>query len=152
MIFDSLKNRSAYESLHPRFADTFDFLERAVREDLPAGRYEIDGDALFASVQEYTSKLPHEARFEAHRRYIDIQYIQMGTERMELSSAAHTEIETDYDEKIDMTFFREHAAPTVSLVHAGEFGIFFPWDVHRPGLAVNGEPAPVKKILVKIKI
>lgn len=152
MIFDSLNNRSAYESLHPRFADAFDFLERAAREDLPTGRYEIDGDALFASVQEYTTKLPHEARFEGHRRYIDIQYIQMGTERMELSSPAHTEIETAYDEKIDMTFFCDHTAPTVSLVHAGEFGIFFPWDVHRPGLAADGTPAPVKKILVKIKI
>ena len=152
MIFDSLKNRSAYESLHPRFRDAFDFLERAAREDLPAGRYEIDGDALFASVQEYTTKLPDQARFEAHRRYIDIQYIQTGAELMELSSAAHTEIETEYDEKIDMTFFREHAAPTQSNVHEGEFGIFFPWDIHRPGLAVNGEPIPVKKILVKIKI
>lgn len=152
MIFDNLKNASAYEALHPRFRDAFVFLERAAREDLPAGRYEIDGDALFASVQEYTAKLPHEARFEAHRRYIDIQYIQSGVERMELSSAAYTEIETPYDEKIDMTFFGDHAAPTVSIVHAGEFGIFFPWDVHKPGLAENGNPSPVKKILIKIKL
>ena len=46
MIFDSLKNRSQYEALHPHFAAAFDFLERASREDLPAGRYELNGSAL----------------------------------------------------------------------------------------------------------
>lgn len=152
MIFDSLKNRSQYEALHPQFAAAFDFLERASREDLPAGRYELNGSALFASVQEYTTKLPEEARFEGHKRYIDIQYIFSGTELMELSSTDHTQAITEYSEEKDVAFFADHTAPTKSLVHAGEFGIFFPWDIHKPGLAASNTPSAVKKILVKIEI
>ena len=152
MIFDALKNRSAYENMHPSFRAAFDFLERAVREDLPVGKYEIDGTALYASVQEYTTKLPEEAKFEGHRRYIDIQYIQSGVERMELSSPDYTSIVTEYNAEKDVAFFAEHEAPTVSIVHAGEFGLFFPQDVHKPGLAANGAPSPVKKILVKIAL
>ncbi len=152
MIFDSLNNHALYHGLHPRFAQAFAFLERATKEDLPVGRYEIDGDCLYASVQEYTSKLPSEARYEAHRRYIDIQYIQVGAERMDLSYPENTEIETPYIEEKDMTFFRDHNAPVQGIVHAGEFGIFFPTDVHKPGLCVDGQPAPVKKILIKIAL
>jgi len=152
MIFDALKNRAAYENMHPSFRAAFDFLERAVREDLPVGKYEIDGTALYASVQEYTTKLPEEAKFEGHRRYIDIQYIQSGAERMELSSPDYTSIVTEYNAEKDVAFFAEHEAPTVSIVHVGEFGLFFPQDVHKPGLAANGAPSPVKKILVKIAL
>ena len=152
MIFDALKNRAAYENMHPSFRAAFDFLERAVREDLPVGKYEIDGTALYASVQEYTTKLPEEAKFEGHRRYIDIQYIQSGAERMELSSPDYTSIVTEYNAEKDVACFAEHEAPTVSIVHVGEFGLFFPQDVHKPGLAANGAPSPVKKILVKIAL
>ena len=152
MIFDSLKNRSAYENMHPRFRAAFDFVEHAIREDLPAGKYEIDGDAIYASVQEYTSKLPEAAKFEAHRRYIDIQYIQTGVERMELSSPDYTTESVAYNPEKDVAFFAEHEAPTASIVHAGEFGLFFPQDIHKPGLAADGTPAPVKKILVKIAL
>lgn len=152
MIFDSLNNHALYHGLHPRLAEAFAFVERAAREDLPAGRYEIDGDALYASVQEYTTKLPSEARFEAHRRYIDIQYIQVGAERMDLSYPEIAEIETPYTEEKDVAFFRDHTAPVQGIVHAGEFGLFFPTDVHKPGLCVDGPSAPVKKILIKIRV
>ena len=150
MIFDDIHFRAMYEDMHPGFRAAFDFLEKAVQEDLPVGRYEIDGDKIYASVQEYTPKRPEEARFEAHRRYIDIQYIQRGMELMILSSPAYAEPITEYDEEKDVIFFEEHAAPTMSMVNEGEFGIFFPWDVHKPSLTAIDDPEPVKKILVKI--
>ena len=33
---------------------------------------------------------------------------------------------------------------------AGQYLIFNPWDAHKPK-AANGEPAPIKKVIVKIK-
>ena len=32
MIFDNLKNKALYESVHPKFGEAFAFIERAVAE------------------------------------------------------------------------------------------------------------------------
>ena len=67
MIFDTLKNSACYEGVHARFKAAFAFLEKATREDLPVGRYELDGSDLFAMVQEYETNPPDHVRFEGHR-------------------------------------------------------------------------------------
>lgn len=152
MIFDSLQNALAYEGMHPRFRDAFAFIARATREDLPAGRYELDGDKLFATIQEYDTKVSADARFEGHRRYIDIQYILRGEELMLVCSDANTSPTTAYSDEKDVIFFADPTSPSASIVGAGAFGIFYPWDLHKPGLTPDGTPAPVKKVLVKIAI
>ena len=55
MIFDRIENSAKYANSHKGFAEGFAFLEKAVAENLPVGRYEIDGDNIFAFIQEYTS-------------------------------------------------------------------------------------------------
>ena len=152
MIFDSMENRARYEALHPSFRAAFDFIERASREALPVGSYELDGCRLYASVQEYGTKRADEARFEAHRRYIDIQYIDRGSERMLLSYLDKAEVSVPYDNAKDVLFLAECEAPVTADVSAGEYGIFFPEDVHKPGLSVGDASAPVRKILVKIAL
>ena len=37
-----------------------------------------------------------------------------------------------------------------AVVKAGQYMIFHPWDAHKPK-AADGEPAPIKKVIVKIK-
>ena len=80
MIFDNIKNKELYLSINDGFKAGFDFIEKAIKENLPVGKYEIDGKKVWASVQEYLSK--DEAKAEAHRNYIDIQYIVSGKESM----------------------------------------------------------------------
>ena len=152
MIIDKLQNCALYFSVNEKFEKAFAFIKKAVAEELPAGKYEIDGKELYASVLEYNSKAKADAKFEGHRKYIDIQYILSGEELMELSSPSHTQAITEYSEEKDVAFFADHTAPTQSVVHAGEFGIFFPADIHKPGLAANNTPSALKKILVKIAI
>jgi biofilm protein TabA len=36
-------------------------------------------------------------------------------------------------------------------VTEGKFAIFFPGDAHAPGIA-PGDPAPVRKVVVKVKV
>ena len=79
MIFDTLENSTRYESLNSRFAMAFAYL-RTVDGTQKLGRHDLDGDACFALVQTYETK-PHEgAKFEAHRKYIDVQFIHRGRE------------------------------------------------------------------------
>ena len=151
MIFDHLKNSTVYESCHPLFSQAFAFIERAIREELPVGRYEINGERLYAIVQEYDTKDPAICRLEGHRRYIDIQVILSGRERMGVLEASRTEAVTEYDFEKDFAFFSDAEAETVLDVAGGEFAIFYPHDIHRPGMA-SGASAPIRKIVVKVAV
>ena len=79
MILDTLDNAARYESLNSRFAKAFAFL-RTVDGTQELGRHDLDGDACFALVQTYESKPIEKAKFEAHRKYIDVQFIHSGRE------------------------------------------------------------------------
>lgn len=146
MIVDSLKNCDKYVSCHDGFDKAFTFLRRASEENLSVGRYEIDGDRVFAFIQEYTSKT--ESSFEAHKNYIDIQFILSGTEVMKVCDISQVKISVPYTE--DVMFFEDNERASVTVVEAGEYGIFFPWDAHKPGLCFD-TPEEVKKVVVKVK-
>lgn len=146
MIADSLKNCDKYAFCHEGFDKAFAFLKKATEENLPVGRYEIDGDRVFAFIQEYTSKT--ESSFEAHKNYIDIQFILSGTEVMKVCDASQMKVSVPYTE--DVMFFEDNERASVLVIEAGEYGIFFPWDAHKPGLCFD-TPAEVKKAVVKVK-
>lgn len=43
MVFDNLSNCELYYGMHPRFQEAFDFIKKAIAENLEPGKYEIDG-------------------------------------------------------------------------------------------------------------
>jgi YhcH/YjgK/YiaL family protein len=102
-------------------------------------------------VSEYISKNEESAQFEAHRKYIDIQYVVSGKELINIAPLASVkEVLTPYDASKDIEFV------TVSkLIYLkaspSDFFIFFPGDAHRPGLK-DGANAPVRKIVIKVKV
>ncbi len=151
-MFDSLTNCENYCGVHEKFKEDFDFIKKALNEKYPVGKYELCGDTLFASIQEYNTKLESECRAEAHRKYIDIQYIIEGTEVMDVFNIKKAESAEAYSEEKDVEFFKDCETATKCIVESGEYGIFMPHDVHKPGMALNNNPAPVKKIVVKVGV
>jgi len=150
MIADTFEQRRRYTSLSPRFATAFEFLEN-LPAGQPDGRYDIDGDNCFALVQTHTTRLAAQAMFEAHRRYIDIQFIQAGRETIFWSPlAALTQVTQPYVAEKDITFFAHPPHRTPIHLHAGQFTIFFPEDGHAPGIECAG-PAEVRKVVIKIR-
>ena len=152
MVFDNLKNCELYYGLHPRFKDAFDFIKKAIDENTPAGKYEIDGKELWASVQEYTSKLESEAKAEAHKNYIDIQFIVSGVEVIDAFDIDKATVKCEYNDVKDVTFYEDCTNVTRGVLSEGEYGIFFLNDVHKPGMCLNSNQAAVKKIVVKVKV
>ena len=151
MVYDSIKNCKTYYGMHKNFEKAFDFIKKAVDEDLAVGKYELDGKELFASVQEYDSKTDEQAKNEAHKNYIDIQYVVSGTEIIESVEIEKAAPNTEYNAEKDVMFYKKSEDAVKLTLTAGEYAILFPQDVHRPGLCV-GAPAPVKKIVVKVKL
>ena len=148
MIADSIKNKAMYESLGNGYKLGFYFIEKCISENLELGKYEIDGKNVYAFVQEYDSKT--EGKYEAHNNYVDIQYIVSGVEAMDWKQRVDSVSTVPYSDEKDVEFF-DVEEPVRIPFKAGDFAIFFPNDVHRPGMKLN-ESVPVRKIVVKIHI
>ena len=152
MVLDTMQNYELYCSLHPNFKKAFEFIEKAIKEDLPDGRYTLEGTDLYAAIKEYTTKNPADAMPEAHRKYIDIQYVLSGSEMMTLTDISKAVSKIAYNEEKDVELFEDREDAAVALFEAGEYGIFFPNDVHKPSLTYKDTPTTVKKVLVKVKL
>lgn len=151
MIFDNLSNCGKYFGLNKSFEKAFEFL-KSVTADTEDKKYELDGKELYAIVSGYNTKAPGDGRLEAHRNYIDIQYIVSGIETIEAVDLSKVCPKDGYNPEKDVEFFEDVEKTSKCVVEAGEYGIFFPNDVHKPGLAYNGNSTPVKKVVVKVKI
>jgi len=148
MIVDVLENAARYEGLHESFKKAFDFIREAVKNEPEVGRYEIDGDKIFALVQEYEPREVAETNWEAHKKYIDIQYLYSGAEIICWDTIKNLPAGTVFDDAKDRYLYKADSFAPVPLM-AGTFGIYFPEDLHRPMEAYNGI-SPVKKIVVKV--
>jgi len=147
MIIDVLRNGRIYAELGPRLVAALDYLRRDF-SGVAAGRHEIDGGNVYALVQEYQTKPPH-GRWEAHRKYIDVQFVVSGAERMGWAHLRDLRVSEKYDESKDALFLQGEG--NLLEMRAGMFAIFWPEDAHMPGLAI-GEPGPVKKVVVKVLV
>ncbi len=106
MILDRLENAALYRSLGAEIALALDYLGGTDFSQTPEGRYELDGDRVFALVQRYRPKPPAEARWEAHRQYVDVQYVAEGLERMGYAPLADgLPVQRVYDSQKDVVFF-----------------------------------------------
>ena len=146
MIFDNIENLKTYTFLNEKILKGFDFILNNDLNNLEDGRYEIN-DELYANIQQYNTKA--EGLFEAHRKYIDIQYIVKGFEKIEVCDISNLEKETEYDEEKDVLFFKGQGS-SIKLKE-GYFAIFYPQDGHKPCIT-DEKMSNVKKVVVKILI
>lgn len=151
MIVAELEHMTGQIAPTPNMQRALDFLRQVRGTELPDGRVEIDGDRVFALVQSYeTVAISDPVTFEAHRRYIDVQYLIAGQEVIGWASAERLTVTADYDEAKE-AWFGTLASADTTFVHlaADELAVLHPTDGHAPRLAA-GAPAAVKKIVVKV--
>ena len=147
MIIDRLANRAPLFQLSPRLARALDYLRATDVRSVTLGRHDIDGDRLFALVQEYTTRAADQCVWEAHRRYIDVQFVVAGVERMGYANLGR---DAGARSRTTQRATSRSSSPASEFVtiRAGMFAIFGPEDVHSPGHAA-GEPSLVRKVVVK---
>lgn len=153
MILDRLENAAFYRSLSPRIAAALDYLRATDFSKQPDGRRELDGDRLVAIVQRYRTKPLAKAVWEAHRRYLDVQYVVEGEERIGYAPVvAGAKVAQAYDD--DKDFLLYDVQGDLLQVPAGSFAIFAPPDIHSPGL-VGGSPPMIRdvvKVVMKCRL
>lgn len=148
MIFDHLSEAERYTSLHPLFRRAFHFLRDNDLAALAPGRHEIDGDRLYASVDDKPGRGRDGARLESHRRYIDIQFLVSGREEIGWKRTAQCAVVTEpFKPDNDIAFYGDAPVAWIALPK-DHFTIFWPEDAHAP---LGGE-GPLRKIIVKIAV
>ncbi|MFC2151936.1 YhcH/YjgK/YiaL family protein [Bacteroidota bacterium] len=148
MVVDKIENSKTYECTHSRFSKAFEFIHKTDFSKLEDGKYTIENEDIFAIIQQYNTKDSKEAKLEAHRRYIDIQYIHSGVELIGVATLKNQKIISDDPEK-DLIFYEGEAS--FIKINAGMFAIFFPEDMHMPGINYV-KSAPVKKVVIKVNV
>lgn len=149
MILDKLENADLYASISENLKLGFDFLKNTDLTGLEPGKYEIAEKHVFALVSEYQSKAHQDCRPEAHRIYADIQYIVSGREIIGFATLNNQMVTDEYHTEKDITFFSGETTPLI--LEAGMFAVFFPQDIHRPCMQLDG-PGQVKKVVVKVRL
>jgi YhcH/YjgK/YiaL family protein len=149
MIIDKIENASLYTGISERIKTALDYIQNTDFSIMGNGNYEIEGDTIFALINEYKTKNANESFLEGHRDYIDVQYIVEGFEQVGVVMLDGQKAIKEYDANDDFVLFTEKHS-LVSL-KKDMFVIFFPDDLHMPGLKI-GKPALVKKVVVKVKI
>ena len=134
-----------------RWKATFEYLKSTELSKLTPGEYEIIGRDIYAIVSEYAPKEETECNFEAHRKYIDLQYLINGKEKMGVTTLDKVVPVCEYDEKKDIVFFKPDAPAIYEVATPVFFYVFFPKDAHRPSIKEE-DGMIVKKIVIKIKI
>ncbi len=127
----------------------YDFIVNKA-ESAAVGKYELENGA-YLSVQEYTTKARSQAKYEAHKKFIDIQLILSGRELIAVSPIDKMKISDEYNDEKDFMLFYPNDECTDYLLEAGDFLILYPQDAHMPGVCVN-EKSPVRKIVVKVPV
>lgn len=145
MIIDRIEEQERYYALHPDLEHAFAFLAEA--PDLEPGRYELE-NGLFATVSEGETRPFDGGELEAHRKYIDLQYVVSGGERI---GWAHINELNPVREDPEHDNYFYSGEFTALFVHAGMFYVMFPGDGHMPARHrefVNR----YKKVVVKVPL
>lgn len=149
MILDQISHIAQYKGLGTRMAKAIKYMEENDLSRFETGRYTIEGDEIYFMVNQYDTKQLADCKPEAHRRYIDIQYVLEGSELMGYLPLEGQTPSVEYNPAKDVEFYA--LKTDLFEVRAGMFAIFFAQDIHQP-CVLNGQSKPIKKVVVKVLI
>lgn len=150
MIYDQLKYLSRLPLAGTICEKITEFLGKSPA--LPAGKYEIDGKRVYASIFCYTTIAGKESVFEAHQKYADLQLLLCGEEQVGVIQSDKLQEKTPYDATGDVILYEPGTTQYSSIVlQPGYFVLLLPRDIHMPGLATK-VPGPVTKVVIKISV
>jgi biofilm protein TabA len=132
---------------------SLNFLLKEDLNSLSLGRHVIDDDKIYANVAEYQTQPKSQRRPERHEKYVDIQCIVKGTEKIGVGLLENAgQVAEDCLKERDVIFYKSMENETDMILNAGMFAIYFPWDVHRPNCNGSDECNGVRKVVVKISV
>jgi YhcH/YjgK/YiaL family protein len=146
MILSDINDHNAFAAL-PDWPTIVAFLQDPTTATCPAGRYDLDGDRLYAIVADDEPR-DDVAPLEAHQQYIDVQTAISGSFEI-LWKPLHecSDVRQPYAAESDVVLFNDE--PTTCLhITPGLAAVLYPSDAHAP----QAPYSHVRKVIVKIRI
>ncbi|WP_282937923.1 YhcH/YjgK/YiaL family protein [Paenibacillus sp. RC67] len=151
MIFSDLTNWEKEKAVYPEAVNRgIEYIRSTDFSSLPLGKYEIEGNLMFALLQEATTKNWEQQRPESHRTHTDIQFLLSGEEVIRVAPLSEEAVisEESFDTK-DIAFYDKVGAESSLVLRPGSFAVFYPGDIHRPCCSAAQEQ-PIRKVVIKI--
>ena len=162
-IFGRLTDIRKQFNSFKEFAAVFNYLEKAITNkttvntrilSMGCGQYkkiEIASD-IFAIEQSYYTKKLADSLFESHVKYVDMQFLVLGSEIIEVAHIDTLEIESEYNKEGDYSLYKANPNSSKIIMQGGDLSIFFPMDGHMPGMQSGEDPQQVFKTVVKVPL
>ena len=151
MICDALEHLNRYRGLHRNLDTAIDYLTAYHvahdLSDLPLGRTEVDGEEVFINTMDATLHSDDGYHPEYHKKYADLQLDITGSEGWGYTNLPGAEI----GEFTGDCGFQDSASVVTGALGEGRFVLFFPTELHKPGLVQHG-CVSVRKAVVKIRM
>jgi YhcH/YjgK/YiaL family protein len=151
MILDRIDNAQLYLGLNAGFARAFEILTDKTLPQKKDSKYAFNGENIYYTIQRYTTKPLNEDKLEAHRKYIDIQFLLAGVELLGYAPLKGLTTAKEYNPQKDIAFFNTPKDITKVKLEPGLFCILFPDDAHLPCRQL-ADPTEVRKVVIKIRL
>jgi len=148
MIIDKLENFCNYNFRNRKINKAMKFILNTDFRNKESGKYEIEGDELFYFVSNYKTKTVSESDPELHKKYIDIQYMAEGSEKIGYAPFSRQKAFKKYKAATDIAFYK--CDLSFLTLTKGMFAIIYTMELHQPGILLK-EPEYVKKIVFKVR-
>jgi biofilm protein TabA len=149
MIHDKTENIIKYTCMHKHFIDVLRFFESAPVSERLDGKYEINDQGAYVVIETYETKDASDCFIECHRKYIDIQVVIEGIERVGVCHRSACDAFL-YDEEKD--FQKLKGDTDLLTLGAGSFMIFYPDDAHMPRVRYGASSGTVRKAVFKVPV
>ncbi|MCS7462030.1 YhcH/YjgK/YiaL family protein [Paenibacillus doosanensis] len=151
MIFSDLKQWEREQTVYPEaITKGLQYIRSTDFSELPLGKHEIDGELMFALLQEPLTQGWERQRPESHRTYTDIQLLLSGEELIRVVPLSEEAVisEESFDTR-DIAFYSKVGAESDLVLKPGLFAVFYPGDIHRPCCSV-GQDQKIRKVVIKV--
>lgn len=142
-----------YQEVQKVSQEAYDFLSNFDAAKYADGRHEL-GNGVYVNIFRYETKSRKDAKYEAHRRYIDIQVVLEGEE---IISVEHIDVMHNhtclqaFNEEGDAELYASNVDGDDYVLRQGDFLILPPEAGHMPSIYI-GSPAPVRKAVIKVPV
>lgn len=149
MILDNINNLENYMCLNSNIVRALEHIRSTNFDDLEDNTYLVDGFNFRFFIDSYETRETNTTP-EAHKDFIDIQYMISGNERMGVGQLEDMTEEVAANPQKDIWFY--HGPMDMITVKEGMFAVFFPNDAHAPCVSPAEGPNHVRKCVFKIHI
>ncbi|MFR3298561.1 MAG: YhcH/YjgK/YiaL family protein [Fusobacterium sp.] len=150
MIYGELRELKFYKGISKNLDKAIECIESGAYKTAPEGKNIIDGDTVFFYCQTVKTQPVEERFFEGHKKYIDIQIVINGEEKIGYSTRSNVVRTTPWNRETDFEKY-EGSVDHLFELNGDTFIILFPEEPHMPLVHGENGPMEIKKVVFKIK-